>query len=47
MKENKGIELDFSDITAAPKLNRRDFLKTLGGGIIVLFWAGEGLELEA
>jgi nicotinate dehydrogenase subunit B len=47
MKENDYIGLDFSDMSAGLNLTRRDFLKTVGGGIIILFWVGEGPELEA
>ena len=28
-------------------MSRRDFLKTLGGGIIIFFWVGESEEAEA
>jgi nicotinate dehydrogenase subunit B len=47
MKEKEYIELDVSDITAFPNPNRRDFLKTVGGGIIVLFWMGDFSRLDA
>ncbi len=47
MKENEYIELDFSDISELPNLNRRDFLKTVGGGVIVLFWVGDISRLDA
>ncbi len=47
MKENEYSGLDFSDLTEGPSLTRRDFLKTVGGGIIVLYWVGGTSELEA
>jgi len=46
MKEDGYIELDFSDIIADPNLTRREFLKLLGGGIIIFFAIGEGSVLE-
>ncbi len=47
MKEDEYIQLDFSDITADPNLTRRDFLKCLGGGIIIFFCIGDTAVLEA
>jgi nicotinate dehydrogenase subunit B len=47
MNENPYMELDFTDITAALPLSRRNFLRTLGGGIIILFWAGDLADLLA
>jgi isoquinoline 1-oxidoreductase len=47
MKENEYLELDFSDITTTSPLTRRDFLKTAGGGIVILFWVGKITDLEA
>jgi len=41
MKEDEYIQLDFSDITADPNLTRREFLKCLGGGIIIFFCIGD------
>ncbi|MFQ5824367.1 MAG: molybdopterin cofactor-binding domain-containing protein [bacterium] len=37
MKEDKYLELDFTDITARYPINRRDFLKLSGGGIFIIF----------
>ncbi len=39
------LELDFSDISDALSTDRREFLKILGGGIIVLVSLGEGEAL--
>ena len=47
MNENRYTELDFHDISADPNLSRRDFLKTLGGGIIIFFCIGDASVLEA
>ncbi|HUU19871.1 MAG TPA: molybdopterin cofactor-binding domain-containing protein [Sedimentisphaerales bacterium] len=47
MKEDEYIQLDFSDITADPNLTRREFLKCLGGGIIIFFCIGDTSVLEA
>jgi len=47
MKEDEHIKLDFSDITADPNLTRREFIKCLGGGIIILFCIGDPSVLEA
>jgi len=41
MKEDKDKELNLNDNTASTALNRRDFLKLLGGGIIITFSAGD------
>jgi hypothetical protein len=49
MKENEHDTfqaIDFTDITAS-SLSRREFLKYLGGGIIVFFWAGSPSALQA
>ena len=45
MEEN--IELDFSDISTDPNISRRSFLKTIGGGIVILFCIGDETLLEA
>ena len=37
MKEDEYVELDFSDVTTDPNLTRREFIKCLGGGIIISF----------
>ena len=47
MKEDEYIELDFSDIIADPHLTRRELLKLLGGGIIILFSIGAPSVLQA
>ncbi len=47
MKEDEYIELDFTDITTDPHLTRREFVKLLGGGIIILFSFGDLSVLEA
>ncbi len=47
MTNDKTMELDFSDITLVPDMSRRDFLKTIGGGIIILFWVGDDSLLAA
>jgi len=50
MKEDeyhKNEDFGFSDITTDPQLNRRDFLKCLGGGIIILFTIADPSILEA
>jgi len=44
MKEDeysKYEDLDFADIITDPQLNRREFLKGLGGGIVILFTIGD------
>ena len=41
MKPNKIDELYFSDVNEPIKLDRREFLKKLGGGIIVVFCLGK------
>lgn len=47
MNDNPQMELDFHDIVTDPNLSRRDFLKTLGGGIIIFFCIGDSSVLEA
>jgi isoquinoline 1-oxidoreductase len=47
MNEDKYIKLDFSDITTDPNLTRREFIKCLGGGIIIFFTIGDLSLLEA
>ncbi len=47
MKEDEYIQLDFSDITTDPNLTRREFIKYLGGGIIIFFCVGDTAVLEA
>jgi nicotinate dehydrogenase subunit B len=47
MNENEYIQLDFSDIITDPNLTRREFVKCLGGGIIIFFCIGDLSVLEA
>jgi len=47
MKENEYTELDFTDITILPNLSRREFLKRVGGGIIIFFCIGDSSILQA
>jgi nicotinate dehydrogenase subunit B len=47
MKEDQYLAIDFSDIITDPQLTRRELLKLLGGGIIILFTVGAPDVLEA
>jgi nicotinate dehydrogenase subunit B len=47
MNEQPHMDLDFTDILNDADVSRRDFLKTLGGGIIILFFVGDATVLEA
>ncbi|MEE9369935.1 MAG: molybdopterin cofactor-binding domain-containing protein [Sedimentisphaerales bacterium] len=47
MKEDEYTNLDFTDITTGAHLSRREFLKRLGGGIIIFFCIGDSSLLEA
>ncbi len=47
MNEQWYTDLDFTDILNDPNLSRRDFIRALGGGIIVLFCLGDSSVLEA
>lgn len=47
MNENEYLRLDFSDIITDPNLSRREFVKCLGGGIIIFFCIGDLSVLEA
>jgi isoquinoline 1-oxidoreductase len=47
MKKDEYIELDFSDINADPNVTRREFLKAVGGGIVIFFCIGDSSVLEA
>ncbi len=40
MRDDNYLELDFTDMSDLPATDRRDFLKTLGGGIFVLVTLG-------
>jgi len=46
-KYKKYEELDFGDIITAPQLDRREFLKYVGGGIIILFTIADPAVLDA
>ncbi|UCG46572.1 MAG: molybdopterin-dependent oxidoreductase, partial [Phycisphaerales bacterium] len=46
MNEDRLMEIDFHDIVADPHLSRREFLKALGGGIIIFFFVGDASVLE-
>ncbi len=41
MKTDNNTELYFSDVYKPSPQNRRDFLKKLGGGVIVVFCLGK------
>jgi isoquinoline 1-oxidoreductase len=47
MNDNPHMEIDFHDIVTDPNLSRREFLKTLGGGIFIFFCIGDSSVLEA
>lgn len=47
MKKDDYLDIDFYDISPAFPLSRREFLKLIGGGIVILFTAGDPLDLEA
>ncbi len=47
MNDDRIMNLDFSDIKVDPNLSRREFLKAIGGGIIIFFWVGDTSLLEA
>jgi isoquinoline 1-oxidoreductase len=47
MKERECTDIGFSDIAARSHLNRREFLKALGGGIFIFFCIGDSSLLEA
>ena len=46
MKEDEYANLDFSDIITDPNLTRREFLRFIGGGIIIFFGIGDGSAVE-
>jgi nicotinate dehydrogenase subunit B len=46
-KDNEYLDLDFKDIGILSPLSRREFLKLLGGGVVILFSVGDPLILEA
>ncbi|NQT81665.1 molybdopterin-dependent oxidoreductase, partial [bacterium] len=45
MKDDKYLELDFTDIRRDFRLDRREFFKLAGGGIFILFTVGDPLVL--
>ncbi|MGB8952277.1 MAG: molybdopterin cofactor-binding domain-containing protein [Candidatus Aminicenantales bacterium] len=47
MKKDDYQAMDFYDIAPALPLNRREFIKLMGGGIVILFAVGEPSLLEA
>ena len=47
MKEDEYVALDFSDIITRSSLSRREFLKRVGGGIIIFLSLGDFSELQA
>ena len=47
MKEDEYSDIDFTDITTPFTVNRREFLKILGGGIFVFFMASDFSSTEA
>jgi nicotinate dehydrogenase subunit B len=47
MNADEYVKLDFSDIINDPNLTRREFIKGLGGGIIILFTVGDLSVLQA
>ncbi|MHC4457567.1 MAG: xanthine dehydrogenase family protein molybdopterin-binding subunit [Planctomycetota bacterium] len=46
MKEDDYLDIDFRNVITHYSLNRRDFLKHIGGGIIILFSLGDFSVLE-
>ena len=47
MSDKRHLELDLCDITVDPNLSRREFLKAIGGGIIIFFCVGDSSVLDA
>jgi nicotinate dehydrogenase subunit B len=46
MKKDEYMDLDFSDIKVNFPLNRREFLRLLGGGIVILFSPFDSVALQ-
>jgi len=46
MKEDEYLDLDFKDITPSFPLDRREFLKLMGGGIFIFFPFGDSVALQ-
>ncbi|HUU38866.1 MAG TPA: molybdopterin cofactor-binding domain-containing protein [Candidatus Desulfaltia sp.] len=47
MKKDDYLKMDFYDLGPALPLSRREFIKLVGGGIVILFTVGEPSLLEA
>lgn len=47
MNDNRHNTVDFHDILDDPHFSRRDFVKAIGGGIIIVFFLGDSAVLEA
>ena len=47
MKEEEYLDLDFTDIKTEFPLDRREFLKILGGGIVIFLTIGDPSDVEA
>ncbi|MDH4257748.1 MAG: molybdopterin-dependent oxidoreductase, partial [Candidatus Aminicenantes bacterium] len=47
MKKRNPHDMDFYDFGPAFPLSRREFLKLMGGGIVILFTVGDPFLLEA
>jgi nicotinate dehydrogenase subunit B len=47
MRKKDDRDLDFTDIGAPLSFSRREFLKLVGGGVVILFSVGDSLFLEA
>jgi len=45
MKDNEYLDIDFTDLITRPPVNRREFLKRFGGGLIVFFSIGDASAL--
>jgi len=45
MEHDKYLELDFTDVTPDFRLDRREFFKLTGGGILILFTVGDPIAL--
>lgn len=46
MKEDKYLNIDFGDTATGFTVNRRDFIKIFGGGILILFTVGNTFLLQ-
>ena len=43
MKNNDYLEMDFKDVTSPFEVDRREFIKLIGGGLFILFSVGDTL----